>query len=222
MEKKLDIVFNDKNLLKQAFTHSSYVNEHRDKNISDNERLEFLGDAVLELGVSQYLYKQKERLAEGDLTKLRASIVCEPSLVEFSLQLDFGDFLLLGHGEEQSGGRKRPAILADVFEAFLGALYLDQGYDAVIQFLKQYVYPKITTGAFSHAMDYKSRLQEHIQENRNHSIEYVIANEKGPSHDKQFVAQVIINGNVAGEGEGHTKKEAEQRAAKHALDTLDD
>jgi len=222
LEKKLDIVFNDKNLLKQAFTHSSYVNEHRDKNISDNERLEFLGDAVLELGVSQYLYKQKERLAEGDLTKLRASIVCEPSLVEFSLQLDFGDFLLLGHGEEQSGGRKRPAILADVFEAFLGALYLDQGYDAVIQFLKQYVYPKITTGAFSHAMDYKSRLQEHIQENRNHSIEYVIANEKGPSHDKQFVAQVIINGNVAGEGEGHTKKEAEQRAAKHALDTLDD
>jgi ribonuclease-3 len=198
------------------------VNEHQDKNISDNERLEFLGDAVLELGVSQYLYKQKERLAEGDLTKLRASIVCEPSLVEFSLQLDFGDFLLLGHGEEQSGGRKRPAILADVFEAFLGALYLDQGYDAVIQFLKQYVYPKITTGAFSHAMDYKSRLQEHIQENRNHSIEYVIANEKGPSHDKQFVAQVIINGNVAGEGEGHTKKEAEQRAAKHALDTLDD
>src|SRR5699024_10102448 len=140
LEKKLDIVFNDKNLLKQAFTHSSYVNEHRDKNISDNERLEFLGDAVLELGVSEYLYKQKERLAEGDLTKLRASIVCEPSLVEFSLQLDFGDFLLLGHGEEQSGGRKRPAILADVFEAFLGALYLDQGYDAVIQFLKQYVY----------------------------------------------------------------------------------
>src|SRR5699024_1175985 len=183
LEKQLDITFNDKSLLKQAFTHSSYVNEHRDESFSDNERLEFLGDAVLELGVSQYLYKQKERLAEGDLTKLRASIVCEPSLVEFSRELNFGDYLLLGKGEEQSGGRERPAILADVFEAFLGALYLDQGYDIVIQFLIQYVYPKITTGAFSHEMDYKSKLQEQVQQNRNHSIDYMIADEKGPSHD---------------------------------------
>ncbi|WP_010530629.1 ribonuclease III [Lentibacillus jeotgali] len=222
LEQQLDITFNDQSLLKQAFTHSSYVNEHRDKNFSDNERLEFLGDAVLELGVSQYLYKQKERLAEGDLTKLRASIVCEPSLVEFSRELDFGDYLFLGKGEEQSGGRERPAILADVFEAFLGALYLDQGYDVVIQFLKQHVYPKITTGAFSHAMDYKSKLQEQVQQTRNHSIDYVIADEKGPSHDKEFIAQVIINNHVSGEGAGHTKKEAEQRAAKHALDTIDD
>ncbi|MFD1360307.1 ribonuclease III [Lentibacillus salinarum] len=222
LEKKLGITFNDQDLLKQAFTHSSYVNEHRDKHFSDNERLEFLGDAVLELGVSQYLYKQKEQLPEGDLTKLRASIVCEPSLFEFSRELSFGDYLLLGRGEEQSGGRERPAILADVFEAFLGALYLDQGYDVVIQFLKMYVYPKITTGAFSHAMDYKSKLQEHVQRDRDHSIDYVIADEKGPSHDKEFVAQVVINGDVSGEGTGHTKKEAEQRAAKHALDTLDD
>ncbi|QKY69004.1 ribonuclease III [Lentibacillus sp. CBA3610] len=222
LEEQLDITFNDQDLLKQAFTHSSYVNEHRDKNFSDNERLEFLGDAVLELGVSQYLYKQQGQLPEGDLTKLRASIVREASLVEFSRELNFGDYLLLGRGEEQSGGRERPAILADVFEAFLGALYLDQGYDAVIQFLKQYVYPKITTGAFSHAMDYKSKLQEEVQRHRDHSIDYVIADEKGPSHDKEFVAQVIINGDVSGEGAGNTKKEAEQRAAKYALDALDE
>ncbi|ALX47436.1 ribonuclease III [Lentibacillus amyloliquefaciens] len=221
LENQLDITFNDHELLKQAFTHSSYVNEHRDKNILDNERLEFLGDAVLELGVSQYLYKHKESLEEGDLTKLRASIVCEPSLADFSRELNFGDYLLLGRGEEQSGGRERSAILADVFEAFLGGLYLDQGYDAVIQFLKKYVYPKITTGAFSHAMDYKSKLQERIQQHRNHSIDYVIADEKGPSHDKEFAAEVIINGNVAGRGIGHTKKEAEQRAAKLALDTFE-
>ncbi|GGJ92462.1 ribonuclease 3 [Lentibacillus kapialis] len=221
LEKQLDITFNDQRLLKQAFTHSSYVNERREEDFSDNERLEFLGDAVLELGVSQYLYKQKDRLAEGDLTKLRASIVCEPSLVEFSRDLKFGDYLLLGKGEEQSGGRERSAILADVFEAFLGALYLDQGYDVVIQFLRQYVYPKITTGAFSHAMDYKSNLQEKVQQNRHHSIEYVIAEEKGPSHDKEFIAHVMINGHISGEGTGHTKKEAEQRAAKHALDTYE-
>ncbi|TMN23547.1 ribonuclease III [Lentibacillus cibarius] len=222
LENQLGITFNDHALLRQAFTHSSYVNEHRNESFSDNERLEFLGDAVLELGVSQYLYRQKERLAEGDLTKLRASIVCESALEEFARELNFGEYLLLGRGEEQTGGRERPALLADVFEAFLGALYLDQGYDVVIQFLKKYVYPKITTGAFSHAMDYKSKLQEYVQKNRDHSIDYVIADEKGPSHDKEFVAQVVINGKVSGKGIGHTKKEAEQRAAKYALDTLED
>ncbi|GAB4072450.1 ribonuclease III [Barrientosiimonas marina] len=221
LEKQLGITFNDQELLRQAFTHSSYVNEHRKEAISDNERLEFLGDAVLELGVSQYLYRQKDQLPEGDLTKWRASIVCEASLFEFSRNLHFGDYLLLGRGEEQSGGREREAILADVFEAFLGALYLDQGYDAVITFLEHYVYPKINTGAFSHAMDYKSKLQEEIQQEGNHSIAYVIADEKGPSHDKEFVAQVLIDNAVSGEGAGHTKKEAEQRAAKDTLDTSD-
>lgn len=222
LEKQLGITFNDHELLRQAFTHSSYVNEHRNKSFSDNERLEFLGDAVLELGVSQYLYRQKNSMAEGELTKLRASIVCEPSLESFSRELNFGDYLLLGRGEEKSGGRERSAILADVFEAFLGALYLDQGYDIVIQFLKSYVYPKISTGVFSHAMDYKSMLQEHVQQDRDHSIEYIVVDEKGPSHDKEFITRVIINGNVAGDGAGHTKKEAEQRAAKDALDTIDD
>ncbi|MFC4557084.1 ribonuclease III [Virgibacillus kekensis] len=222
LQKQLDITFNDHDLMRQAFIHSSYVNEHRGETFSDNERLEFLGDAVLELGVSQYLFRTKERMAEGELTKLRASIVCEPSLVNFARELNFGEHILLGKGEEQTGGRDRPALLADVFEAFLGALYLDQGYDVAIQFLEKYVFPKIKTGAFSHAMDYKSQLQELVQQHRNQSIEYVIVEEKGPSHNKEFVAQVLIKGEVAGVGVGRTKKEAEQRAAKNGLDTFND
>ncbi|WP_174613256.1 ribonuclease III [Virgibacillus ihumii] len=221
LEEKLGIAFHDHDLLRQAFTHSSYVNEHRGGKFSDNERLEFLGDAVLELGVSQYLYRTKQKMAEGELTKLRASIVCEPSLVNFARELNFGDHILLGKGEEQTGGRERPALLADVFEAFLGALYLDQGYDEAIQFLEKYVFPKISTGAFSHAMDYKSQLQELVQQHRNHNIDYNITGEKGPSHDKEFVAQVLIKGDVAGDGSGRTKKEAEQRAAKDALDKFE-
>ncbi|HLR80239.1 MAG TPA: ribonuclease III [Bacillota bacterium] len=220
LEKQLGCKFNDKKLLKQAFTHSSYVNEHQDERFSDNERLEFLGDAVLELGVSNYLFNEKKNMTEGELTKLRASIVCEASLVHFAKDLNFGDYIMLGRGEEQTGGRERPALLADVFEAFLGALYLDQGFDSVVEFLEAHVYPKIEEGAFSHAMDYKSQLQEFIQQFKNNPIEYRIADERGPSHDREFVAQVLIKNKVSGEGVGRTKKEAEQRAAKHALDQL--
>ncbi len=222
LQEQLDITFNDHDLIRQAFTHSSYVNEHREESFSDNERLEFLGDAVLELGVSQYLYRNQDSMAEGDLTKLRASIVCEPSLVNFARELNFGEFIRLGKGEEQTGGRDRPALLADVFEAFLGALYLDKGYDVAIQFLEKYVFPKIKTGAFSHAMDYKSQLQELVQQHKIHNIEYSIVEEKGPSHDKEFVTQVLIKGDVAGVGVGRTKKEAEQRAAKNGLDSYND
>ncbi len=219
LQQQLGISFHDEKLLQQAFTHSSYVNEHRKKKLSDNERLEFLGgDAVLELGVSQYLFKQYQEMEEGDLTKLRASIVCEPALVKFAESLHFNDFVLLGKGEEMTGGRNRPALLADVFEAFIGALYLDQGYETVITFLKKHVYPKITTGAFSHTMDYKSQLQETVQQHKNKQVEYEIVDEKGPAHDREFYAVVTINGRIAGKGLGRTKKEAEQRAAKQALD----
>lgn len=218
LERKLNITFRDHALLKQAFTHSSYVNEHRKETFSDNERLEFLGDAVLELGVSQYLYRENQTMPEGEMTKLRASIVCEPSLVNFARDLQFGDHILLGKGEEQTGGRDRPALLADVFEAFLGALYLDHGFNAALKFLEEHVFPKISTGAFSHAMDYKSQLQELVQQYKNKNIEYHIMEEKGPSHDKEFVTHVIIKDDVAGVGVGRTKKEAEQRAAKAALD----
>ncbi|WP_249869816.1 ribonuclease III [Oceanobacillus saliphilus] len=219
LQKQLNINFNNPDLIKQAFTHSSYVNEHRNTVLSDNERLEFLGDAVLELGVSQYLFLKNENMPEGEMTKLRAAIVCEPSLMNFAMELNFGECLLLGKGEEQTGGRQRPAILADVFEAFLGALYLDQGFDSALKFLEEHVFPKINTGTFSHAMDYKSQLQELVQQ-KNDSIEYRIVEEKGPSHNREFVAQAAIKGSIAGEGTGRTKKEAEQRAAKYALDSL--
>lgn len=220
LEQQLNIKFNRPELLKQAFTHSSYVNEHRQNHFEDNERLEFLGDAVLEIGVSQYLYNKYESMPEGELTKLRASIVCEPSLVDFAKELGFGGYLLLGKGEAQTGGRERPAILADVFEAFLGALYIDQGYDQAIRFLEKHVFPKIKNGAFSHAMDYKSELQEYVQQDKDQVISYDIVEERGPSHNKEFIALVMINGEPAGKGIGRTKKEAEQRAAKAALDEI--
>lgn len=218
LEKELTVTFKDHALLKQAFTHSSYVNEHRNEIFSDNERLEFLGDAVLELGVSQYLYREQEGMPEGEMTKLRASIVCEASLFHFARELNFGHYILLGRGEEQTGGRARSALLADVFEAFLGALYLDQGFEVALKFLEDYVFPKITTGAFSHAMDYKSQLQELVQQEKGQTIDYNILEEKGPSHHKEFVAQVFVHNEVCGKGIGWTKKEAEQRAAKAALD----
>lgn len=220
--KNFGISFSDETLLRQAFTHSSYVNEHRKGKFLDNERLEFLGDAVLELGISQYLYRENTTMPEGEMTKLRASIVCEESLFHFAQELQFGEYVLLGKGEERTGGRQRPALLADVFEAFLGALFLDQGYNSVISFLEQYIFPKITTGAFSHGMDYKSQLQELVQKYKNATIEYKIIDEKGPSHNKEFNAQVQINSEVYKVGIGRTKKEAEQRAAKYALDSFNE
>ena len=147
LQNDLNVAFNNKNLLYQAFTHSSYVNEHRRKLFTDNERLEFLGDAVLELSVSKFLFEKYPHMSEGELTKLRASIVCEPSLVIFANELDFGRYVLLGKGEELTGGRERPALLADVFESFVGALYLDQGLDTVVCLL--YTSPSPRDGLLS-------------------------------------------------------------------------
>lgn len=217
---QLNITFQNEKLLKQAFTHSSYVNEHRKSVHEDNERLEFLGDAVLELLISHYLYKAYPSMSEGDLTKLRAAIVCEPSLVNFATSLSFGTFIYLGRGEEATGGRQRPALLADVFEAFVGALYLDQGIIDVEQFLEKVVYPKIDEGAFSHVMDFKSQLQETIQRNNLGSIHYEIVSESGPAHNRKFVSNVILNDKVIGSGQGRSKKESEQHAAQQALVSL--
>ncbi|WP_082234200.1 ribonuclease III [Halobacillus massiliensis] len=216
-QNKVNIKFNNVSLLEQAFTHSSYVNEHRKTDREDNERLEFLGDAVLELGVSQFLYKEFPKMTEGELTKYRASIVCEISLVKFANDLNFQDLILLGKGEEMTGGRNRPALLADVFEAFIGAVYLDKGFNEVVTFLEKYVYPKIKSGAFSHAMDFKSQLQEYIQRDRNSRIEYQIVEERGPAHSREFIAHVLVQEETAGVGIGRTKKEAEQKAAQQAL-----
>ncbi|WP_270181840.1 ribonuclease III [Alkalihalobacillus sp. CinArs1] len=215
--KEIDVSFNNEQLLYQAFTHSSYVNEHRLHPQMDNERLEFLGDAVLELTISRYLFEKYPNMSEGELTKLRAAIVCEPSLVQFANDLNFGHLVLLGKGEEMTGGRARPALLADVFESFICALYLDQGIEVVFEFLEKFVYPKINAGAFSHVMDYKSQLQEVIQRESLGVIDYVITDEKGPAHNREFASKVTLNGADLGIGVGRSKKEAEQKAAQQAL-----
>ncbi|MGE6631371.1 ribonuclease III [Bacillus sp. NPDC077027] len=219
-QQRISVHFKNEKLLYQAFTHSSYVNEHRKKPYEDNERLEFLGDAVLELTISQFLFAKYPAMSEGDLTKLRAAIVCEPSLVSLAHELSFGDLVLLGKGEEMTGGRKRPALLADVFEAFIGALYLDQGLEPVEYFLEKFVYPKINDGAFSHVMDFKSQLQEFVQRDGKGVLEYRILHEKGPAHNREFEADVSLRGEVLGIGNGRSKKEAEQHAAQEALAKL--
>ncbi|SET83783.1 ribonuclease-3 [Salinibacillus kushneri] len=219
-QEQIGVKFHNQPLLKQSFTHSSYVNEHRNRGLEDNERLEFLGDAVLELAVSQFLYRKYPKMNEGEMTKFRASIVCEPSLVHFAENLQFNDLVLLGKGEEMTGGRTRPALLADAFEGFIGALYLDQGFGTVLNFLDKYVFPTIKPGAFSHTMDYKSMLQEVVQQDLEGQINYKIVDEKGPAHHREFIAEVTIQDDVCGEGVGRTKKEAEQNAAKEALDKI--
>lgn len=220
LQQKLHIQFNNRQLLKQAFTHASYVNEHRFNQHQDNERLEFLGDAVLELTVSEQLYRQYPNRPEGELTKLRASIVCEPSLVKFAVGLDFGRYVLLGKGEELTGGRTRPALLADVFESFIGALYLDQGLEAVRSFLEQHIFPHILLQGKLLINDYKTELQELTQQHNMGVLEYRIVEERGPAHEREFVAEVHMGSERLGAGAGRSKKEAEQQAAAVALRKL--
>ncbi|KAF1300886.1 MULTISPECIES: ribonuclease III [Enterococcus] len=216
LKEKFGIVFHDVNLLEQAFTHSSYVNEHRHLQLSDNERLEFLGDAVLELLVSQYLYRELP-LPEGKLTKLRAAIVREESLSQFARECNFDSYIKLGKGEEISGGRTRPSLLCDLFESFLGALYLDQDLETVKKFLEVVVFPKVQAGAFSHEMDYKTRLQEVLQKSGDVVIDYRLIKEDGPAHERIFGTEVYCDGKLIGQGQGKSKKLAEQDAAANAL-----
>ncbi|TVY08816.1 ribonuclease III [Paenibacillus cremeus] len=220
LQAELHLPFRNSDLLRQAFTHSSYVNEHRIGHFKDNERLEFLGDAVLELTVSEYLFDKYPDRPEGELTKLRASIVCEPSLVGFAEQLEFGSYVLLGKGEELTGGRTRPALLADVFESFIGALYLDQGLEVVRSFLQKHMFPFLPTQGKLLTADYKTFLQEHTQQHNMGPIEYKIVDERGPAHEREFVAEVYIHEHLLGRGSGRSKKEAEQHAAEEALATL--
>lgn len=210
---KLKIIPNDISLFETAFTHSSYCNEN--KNSESYERLEFLGDKVLDFVVSEYLYKNRH-IFEGEMTKIRASHVCEDALSEYSLNCHFNENLKLGKGEELTGGRGKKAILADVFEAFIGALYLDQGIEKTKEFINSTVIKSINENEeiFN---DYKSELQELVQTTKK-SLEYVLVSEKGPSHDKEFEVNVIVENIVYGKGVGKTKKEAEQNAAKDALD----
>ena len=214
LKENYGIVFHDVNLLEQAFTHSSYVNEHRNMNISDNERLEFLGDAVLEIQVSDYLYHHYPNLPEGRLTRLRSAIVREESLSKFAKECHFDHYILLGKGEENSGGR---ALLCDLFEAFLGALYLDQGYDVALRFIQTVVFPKIEAGVFTREMDHKTRLQEVLQKGGDVSIDYRLVNEEGPAHERIFTIDVYADDELIGSGQGKSKKLAEQDAAEKAL-----
>lgn len=217
LKERYGVVFHDANLLEQAFTHSSYVNEHRYLKLSDNERLEFLGDAVLELVVSQYLYEEFPDLPEGKLTKMRSAIVREDSLSKFAKECHFDQYILLGKGEENSGGRDRPSLLCDLFESFLGALYLDQKAGTAKKFIAQVIFPKIDAGAFSHEMDHKTHLQEVLQRQGDVTIEYRLTKEEGPAHDRIFSIEVYVDNTLIGTGQGRSKKLAEQDAAERAL-----
>ncbi|XEC97074.1 ribonuclease III [Paenibacillus tarimensis] len=220
LQRRLELRFGRVALLKQAFTHTSYVNEHRNMHIQDNERLEFLGDAVLQLLVSEHLYVTYPKRPEGELTRIRASIVCEPSLARFAELLDFGSYVLLGRGEEQLGGRGRPALLADLFESFIGALYLDQGLEKVREFLSEKVFPHIENEGSMLVKDYKSKLQERAQHRLLGPVDYRVLEERGPAHDREFIVEVYLGDDSYGSGSGRTKKEAEQQAASEAWQRL--
>ncbi len=210
---KLNIKPNDVALYETALTHTSYANEF---NTVSYERLEYLGDAVLELVMSEYLYLNTD-LEEGDMTKLRSHYVCEAALYEYSTKLGLNDYLKLGHGEEISGGKYRKAIVADIYEAFIGALFLDQGYDKAKEFIHNSAIPYLETNELNFFDDYKSKLQEYVQTDKK-SLEYEIINEDGPAHNKTFTAVVKIDDIIYGKGTAHSKKEAEQEAAKNALE----
>lgn len=220
VEKELEIPFKNKELLMTAFTHSSYANDHREKNLEHLERLEFLGDAVIELIVSEYLYKEYHTLPEGQLTKMRAAAVREETLAQLTIESQLQPFILLGKGEEQSDGRNRKSLLADIFEAFIGAIYLDSGIETAKKFLANTLFPKITLSDFSHGMDYKTNLQEHLQKNGVIEIEYRVIDSYGPDHARVFKVAVLIEGEIMGNGKGSSKKRAQQAAAKEAFENI--
>lgn len=209
---KLGIETKEEKLYNRAFTHTSYANEH-DK--ESYERLEYLGDAVLELIMSEYLYKNTE-YKEGMMTKLRSHYVCENALYEYSKRIGLNEYLRLGHGEYESGGQDRKAIVADIFESFIGALFLDKGLEEVKKFIYKNVIPIIERKEIDFFSDYKSILQELVQTDKR-SLEYVLVSESGPAHNKEFTIEVRIDDMIYGVGTAHSKKEAEQLAAKDAL-----
>ena len=218
MRDKLGYTFQDEQHLRTAMTHSSYANEHKLE--ESNERQEFLGDAVLSITVSEYLFR-RFHMAEGDLTRIRASIVCEKSLCAFAQEIGLGQALLLGKGEEHTGGRNRPSILADAFEALIAAIYLDGGLRAAQQFILPLVERTLTSGERQEIFsDYKTLLQEIVQKNPGEQLSYRLVEESGPPHDKSFVVEVLLNSNIIGKGQGRSKKAAEQSAAKQALELM--
>lgn len=216
LEEKLGYKFNNIKLLQNALNHSSYANEVRN-GVTSNERLEFLGDSVLSVIVSDYIYKNYRSWPEGELTKLRASLVCEKSLCGFSRELNLGQYLKLGKGEEKNGGRERDSILADAFEAVLAAIYLDGGMEPARRHVMNFVLRELKHTDEEVFKDYKTALQEIIPRNPEESVTYTLAGTSGPDHDKSFEVEVLLNSNVIGRGTGKNKKQAEQAAAKEAL-----
>lgn len=219
-QKEIQYKFKDISLLNEALTHSSYANENRDKNIKCNERLEFLGDAVLSIVVADYIYKNCPNLPEGELTKLRAALVCEKALFKFSKSINLGKYLLLSKGERNGGGADRPSIVSDAFEAVIAAIYLDGGFDPAKKHILRFIVPEIGNQNKKPFKDYKTTLQEIVQKNPGEILEYHLVSESGPDHDKHFVFEVHLNNNVIGKGGGRSKKEAEQNAAREALELM--
>jgi len=220
LSERMGVTFNDLSLLDEALTHSSYANERRGQ-IKNSERLEFLGDAVLELASSTYLFRHFPDLPEGELTRVRAGIVCSETLARLAKRLNLGGALLLGHGEELGGGRSRTSNLEDAFEAVIGSVYLDRGWDAAFDYVIRQLageFAKVESG--ERQKDYKTMLQEIVQKDGSGHVVYELLKESGPDHEKTFVFTVNVNGRIMGQGTGRSKKEAAQRAARIALEKL--
>ena len=218
LEQKLQYSFKNRALLSEALNHSSYANEHRSTAVNSNERLEFLGDSVLGFVTAEFLFKTYGKLPEGDLTRIRAALVCEQSLHEVARTLELGRYLKLGKGEEAGGGRERQSILADATEAVFAAVYLDGGMEQVRELIHRVLLNRIP--AAEERRDYKTKLQEIIQRKSGQVLTYHMVGESGPDHNKTFVFQVCLNDETIGQGSGHSKKEAEQDAARSALEKL--
>ncbi|NLO89584.1 MAG: ribonuclease III [Clostridia bacterium] len=219
LQRKIGVWFNDKKVLQTALTHPTYVFEK--KTVQEhNQRLEFLGDAVLGMIVAEYLYRTYPDKSEGDLTKLRASLVCESSLAKNARRINLGEYLFMGKGEDISGGRHRQSILADSYEALVGAIYLDRGLNTVRNFVVRDLEILLSDGVESTFRDYKTLLQEFVQKRHNENVSYAILEESGPDHNKSFVAGVFLKGQLLSKGSGKSKKEAEQEAAKYAYNSL--
>ena len=216
LERLLGYQFQDQNLPRTALCHSSYANEH---NLQSYERLEFLGDAILGFAAAEFLYENGEN-PEGELTRMRAALVCEPSLAEVAERLDLGRLILLGRGEEASGGRRRPSLLCDIVEALIGAMYLDGGMEPAKAFIHREILTGTTVKRAGRATDYKTVLQEYVQRDGTGVLSYRMVGESGPDHAKIFEAEALINGKPSGRGTGHSKKEAEQAAARSAMERL--
>ena len=219
LEQGLGYTFRNKALLENALTHSSYANENRERHLPDNERLGFLGDSILGFVVAEYLYRNFPDKPEGELTRIRADLVCERNLAEAAATIELGSYLLLGHGEEQGGGRKRDSIVSDAMESVIAASFMDGGFAAAEEIIDRLILSNIPKGR-PRNFDYKTAFQELVQRKKDQQIHYELTGESGPDHDKHFEVEVLLNGKAVGHGVGSSKKRAEQAAAEAAIEAL--